>query len=238
MSDFENCRRPGAETRRRWTVKNLTARDLRLERGDGVVWVVPAFGCRAIDHDPRQELALDGPEAAGELEVIEPPEEKPAKYYTLYLYVWLVPAALACILLWGGTWAWVTAALCLLAPIPFVLVDALQRHIGTVREFMAGLPVRLVQAVTFVIVLAFCLAVPAATLYYGADLQSAVSHAVDGDASNAEYLTLVCRTMQLVLIAIAAMLPALLYYQFDRDRLSMLREKFVQQIFRLDSTLT
>ena len=34
------------------------------------------------------------------------------------------------------------------------------------------------------------------------------------------------------------MLPALLYYQFDRDRLSTLREKFVQQIFRLDDRLT
>jgi hypothetical protein len=239
MSDAENCRRSAAaDTRRTWRVKNLTARDLRLEQRDGVVWVVPAFGCRAIDRDPRTEFALERAEALGELEVIEPFRQAPAKYNALYLYVWLVPAALCSILLWGGTWGWVTAAVCLFGPIPFVLVGTLQQHIEAVREFMAGLPGRLVQAVTFVIVLAFCLAVPAATLYYGAGLQTEVRHVIDGDATDAEYLTVVCRTMQLVLIAIAAMLPALLYYQFDRDRLSTLREKFVQQIFRLDPTLT
>ena len=43
--------------------------------------------------------------------------------------------------------------------------------------------------------------------------------------------------MQLVLISVASLLPALMYYQFDRDRLSTLREKFEQQIFRLDPTM-
>ena len=41
-----------------------------------------------------------------------------------------------------------------------------------------------------------------------------------------EYLTLVCRAMQVVLISIASLLPALLYYQFDRDeRLARCAEK-------------
>jgi hypothetical protein len=40
-----------------------------------------------------------------------------------------------------------------------------------------------------------------------------------------------------VLIAVASMLPALLYYQFDRDRLSTLRERFEHQIFRLDRNM-
>ena len=64
-----------------------------------------------------------------------------------------------------------------------------------------------------------------------------VSAVADGRGTPADYLTLVCRSMQLVLIAILSLLPALLYYQFDRDRPSTLREKFVQQIFRLDSRL-
>jgi hypothetical protein len=247
MSDAENCRRAAvADHGRTWRIKNLTARDLRLERADGVVWVVPAFGCRAIDRDPRAEFALlNKAEALGELEVLEPAQPATTTHHVLYLYVLLVPVALCAILLWGGISGWVIAAVCLVAPIPcrvgrisFVLVNTLQPHIEAVREFLAGLPARLLQAAMFVVVLTFCLAVPAATLYYGAGMQTEVRHVIDGDATDAEYLTVVCRTMQLVLIAIAAMLPALLYYQFDRDRLSTLREKFVQQIFRLDSTLT
>ena len=98
-------------------------------------------------------------------------------------------------------------------------------------------PASALQALAFLVVLTFCLAVPAATLYYGANLKPVVSAITDGDATSVDYLTLVCRTMQLVLISIAALLPALLYYQFDRDRLSTLREKFEQQIFRLDRTM-
>ena len=96
----------------------------------------------------------------------------------------------------------------------------------------------MLQAVTFLIVVAFCLAVPAVTIYYGANLEPVVSAILDGKGTSADYLTVVCRSMQLVLIAIVSVLPALLYYQFDRDRMSTLREKFVQQIFRLDPRLT
>ena len=93
------------------------------------------------------------------------------------------------------------------------------------------------QVLTFLLVLTFCLLVPAVTLYYGANVKAVVSDITDGNATTVDYLTLVCRTMQLVLISVASLLPALMFYQFDRDRLSTLREKFEQQIFRLDRTM-
>ena len=45
------------------------------------------------------------------------------------------------------------------------------------------------------------------------------------------------RALQLVFIFSASLLPALLYYLFDRQQLGTLRQKFEQQIFRLDPNI-
>jgi hypothetical protein len=47
-------------------------------------------------------------------------------------------------------------------------------------------------------------------------------------------LALLGRALQLIFIATASLLPALLYFLFDRQQLGTLRERFEQQIFRLD----
>ena len=171
--------------------------------------------------------------------MIEPPTPKtPANPVILASYVYLLPGALAAAVFLDGTWMWVITISALVVPAAAYLLQRLargqsERLWGVAR----GLPAWSLQAVTFLIVLTFCLAVPAVTLYYGANLEPVVSAVADGRGTPADYLTLVCRSMQLVLIAILSLLPALLYYQFDRDRMSTLREKFVQQIFRLDSRL-
>lgn len=50
-------------------------------------------------------------------------------------------------------------------------------------------------------------------------------------------LPLLGRLLQLGFIGVAAMLPALLYYLFDRQQLGTLRERFERQIFDLDPTV-
>ena len=47
-------------------------------------------------------------------------------------------------------------------------------------------------------------------------------------------LSLLGRAIQVGFISIACMIPGLLYFLFDRQRLSTLRDRFEQQIFRLD----
>jgi hypothetical protein len=44
--------------------------------------------------------------------------------------------------------------------------------------------------------------------------------------------------MQLVFVAIAALLPALLFFLFDREHLQTLRQRFVRQILRFDPTVS
>ncbi|HYI15237.1 MAG TPA: hypothetical protein VEX37_07600, partial [Thermomicrobiales bacterium] len=51
-------------------------------------------------------------------------------------------------------------------------------------------------------------------------------------------LTEMTRLLQVVFISLACMVPGLLFFLFDRQRLSTLRERFEQQIFRLDPNVT
>jgi hypothetical protein len=217
---------------RTWTVRNLTARRLRLRRRDGTVWVLPPHGSRTMPRNPRIELDLGKEEGRQEIEVTRVLPPTPVDYSSLSLWLFLVPLAYGLGTL-EGMWGWIAGVILILLPPAWVVGKAAKRP-GNLKDFRADLAAWARQAFAFLIVVLFCLAVPAVTLYYGADLEPVVSDIVDGNATRADYLTVVCRTMQLVLIAIAALLPALLYYQFDRDRLSTLRERFEHQIFRLD----
>jgi hypothetical protein len=49
--------------------------------------------------------------------------------------------------------------------------------------------------------------------------------------------SVVARCIQLLFIATASLLPALMFFVFDRERLGTLRERFVHQVFRLDPEL-
>ena len=54
------------------------------------------------------------------------------------------------------------------------------------------------------------------------------------DLGSGNPLTELARMLQVVFIALACMVPGLLFFLFDRQRLSTLRARFEQQIFRLD----
>lgn len=215
-----------------WTMRNLTAKPLELQ-GRDAVWVLPAHGRRTMGHSPRVEFDLRCEEGRGEVEVTEEPTPTRVDYSPLALWVILIPAAAGAGSQQGKWGGWIGGAIAFALPL-FLVFGAAAKRMDRLRGFLAELPAWVLQAVTFLIVLTFCVAVPAVTLYYGANLGPVVWDVIDGNATRTDYLTVVCRTMQLVLISIAALLPALLYYQFDRDRLSTLRERFERQIFRLD----
>jgi hypothetical protein len=51
-------------------------------------------------------------------------------------------------------------------------------------------------------------------------------------------LVIVGRLLQIVLIGLLAVLPALMYLQFDREKMTTLVDRWLHNIFRLDATLT
>ena len=87
------------------------------------------------------------------------------------------------------------------------------------------------------VVLAVGIAAPAAAVYFGGDVNSTVDRLRASGGDELVYLTLIGRILQAVLIAIAALLPALLYFLFDRMKVETLRGNFVSDIFRFDPTV-
>jgi hypothetical protein len=88
--------------------------------------------------------------------------------------------------------------------------------------------------------IAIGLLVPGAVILFTAELLDVIDvirTADSGTDLHAETLTLVGRGLQLVFIAIVSLLPALLFFLFDREQLGTLRQRFMRQIVRFDGTL-
>jgi hypothetical protein len=82
------------------------------------------------------------------------------------------------------------------------------------------------------------LILPAVAMFYGTEVHRIVTiqgtHRVSVVNSADTATVLTGRALQLVVIAVGALLPALMYFQFDRDKLSSLRSRWLRQVFRLD----
>ena len=82
----------------------------------------------------------------------------------------------------------------------------------------------LAQALTLLLVLAISVFLPMAVVLQFADEEISELTGVD----------VFVRVTQVAIISLAAMLPGLLFFFFDRQKLSTLRNRFERQIFRLD----
>ena len=98
-----------------------------------------------------------------------------------------------------------------------------------VASFGSSTVARLVgQLVMLSLVVVISIGVPALVLWrYGLD-----------DLETGNPLSELARMLLVVFIALACMVPGLLFFLFDRQRLSTLRARFEQQIFRLDPRVT
>ena len=98
------------------------------------------------------------------------------------------------------------------------------------------------QGLIVVILVAIAVAAPALAIYYGTELSSVIifqawNHPRLVPGAHSQYLV-VARVLQLALLILVALIPALMYFQFDRERLSTLVDRWLHAIFRLDPSLT
>ena len=92
---------------------------------------------------------------------------------------------------------------------------------------------------TMVAVVAVGVLMPAVVLYLATDLNKVISIWPDGFRVDADQpLVIIGRLMQLIFITVATLLPALMYFQFDAERLGTLRDRWIQNVFRLDPTVS
>jgi hypothetical protein len=128
-----------------------------------------------------------------------------------------------------GRWYWIGAAVLLLVTAFAAWRAAESGAVGRWLSLTAAL----------VAVLAAGIGLPATVIWFGANIPDALDIAVNGSGNEQEraILTVLGRGLQLLFIAVVALLPGLLYFLFDRARLATLRERFTRQVFRLDRTL-
>jgi hypothetical protein len=134
--------------------------------------------------------------------------------------------------LWGlfvGTspWYWTVLAVVLAA-------------IAVVRLRDADVGVRVVQTVYLLIVVVVGIGMPVLAVWAGGNIDDRWNDAFSGSTPEQQdfgVLMLLGRSIQTVFIIVVTLLPGLLYFLFDRYRLSTLREEFTKQIFRLDTSV-
>ena len=117
-----------------------------------------------------------------------------------------------------------------LAAVIFVVAE--QKGATVVRRWTA-------QLAALLIVLVVGIALPGSAIYFSAGVDELVQRAyVDGTLSTERLdLTLLGRGLQLLFLVAVSLLPALLYFLFDRQQLGTLREQFERHMFRLDPSI-
>jgi hypothetical protein len=224
-----------------WDVRNLTADPIELTGPDQLTHVVPAFGSLKLHEEPTKFQEVDERVARNELELTPNiSSRQTALLVVLGLEFWVVPLFVVAALIWGSrTWWLIGIAVLVATPLLFALMGR-ERSREIALEALQSAPRRALNLVSLLLVVIFAVVVPAVTIYLGADLYDVVERARTGPLTDGgtDDLTLLARGMQLLFIAAASMLPGLLYFQFDRERLGTIWEKFTRHMFRLDPSVT
>ena len=100
-----------------------------------------------------------------------------------------------------------------------------------------GDPILLPLIVSLLLVLTIGVIGPAAAVYFGGDVHEAVDQ-VRAEEDELAFLTLIGRGLQWTFIVVASILPALLFFLFDRVKLVTLRQTFERNMFRFDPTVS
>lgn len=118
----------------------------------------------------------------------------------------------------------------------FGLLLAVAAVVGLTGEHLG---VRAVQAIYLAVILVVGVGMPMAAIWAGGNIDHVWHTALHGQGADQDRatLTLLGRGIQTVFIVVVTLLPGLLYFLFDRYRLSTLEEEFTRQIFRLDQTV-
>jgi hypothetical protein len=91
------------------------------------------------------------------------------------------------------------------------------------------------QQLNLLLSLLIGIVLPGAAIFFGTNILDLIDEIrTKGINEHEAQLTLIGRVMQLVFIATASLLPALLFFLFDREHLATLRSRFLRQIMRFD----
>jgi hypothetical protein len=215
-----NPAQSGAQAKTTW-VRNCTPDHLRLHVG-GTLLVFAPLQRRRLDVDVTRDL-----EPLVQQGVLDRSKSTSDANDQVARLIEALPTVLAFLfvgaLMLNG---WLGAG-------ALIAFGALALVLITVAVLVAGFGsstvARLVgQMVMLSLVVVISIGVPALVVWrYGLD-----------DLGTDNQFSELARMLQVIFIALACMVPGLLFFLFDRQRLSTLRDRFEQQIFRLDPRVT
>ena len=229
----------------RHTVSNELNRKIVIEARDGSRLALAPFEERPVDENEISRFDLR--HWTDEIRVLDQPEaDKPIAAFlvAIGIGVWFA-IAWAIVGAFVGSPTWWIIGWAVLGGIVVVsgAVDLLrsrgqsdERVLGAV--FLSWLRSWGGQQLNLLLSLLIVL-LPATAIFFAADSLSLIDTIRDGGVRNghAVVLTLIGRIMQVVFVATASFLPALLFFTFDREHLATLRTRFLRQIIRFDPTV-
>jgi len=210
---------PSRRTARR-TIQNCTPKRLSIHGDGGVVLsLAPLERGREVDNEVLATFALQPLELRSLIRVRDITAEN--RFETV---LGLLPTLGFLFLIVGWTLSETIPHFWAIGTAVFAAVFLIALFVAARGARSAGQSA--VQFMSLMLASVTAVAIPASIIY----LFGGGSAAFEGDRS----LLTLGRGLQFLLITTAALLPALLYYLFDRQQLATLRDRFEQQIFRFD----
>jgi hypothetical protein len=148
----------------------------------------------------------------------------------LSLWFWAVYGVVGVFV--GDRSYWLVGALITLGVMVVALLIDLTRKAHARRQNLFGAILDWsLQQLNLVVVLIVAVGVPAATLFFGANIDDAF----ESDDASSPFI--VARALQLLFIATVSFLPVGLFFLFDREQVGKLRDEFVRNVMRFDPSL-
>ena len=222
-----------------WVLRNQTPLRLRIERAEGRFDLAPLQQVRL--HDDPASWGAGAAQARTErvLTWQHAPVRSSRERYAAWLVAlgWVTTAALVvCVVL--ERWPLAALATGVLVAVVWSVGRLVAGDDTDALEFLSEVIVRTAQALLLLIVLVVGLALPGAALVFGTEVAQLLDIVGwDVTAHHEAQQLLAARGIQFVLIGVLTLLPALLYFQFDREKVETLLDRWLHHIFRFDPTL-
>jgi hypothetical protein len=108
-------------------------------------------------------------------------------------------------------------------------------------DLLRDLAISVTQGMVAVLLIVIAIGTPALAVYYGTDLSEVVKlsswNRIELPSGSDKQYIVVARCLQLVLLILMSVLPALMFFQFDREKLTTMVDRWMHAIFRLDPSL-
>jgi hypothetical protein len=211
-------------------IHNQTARRIGVAfKEDEGLFVLPPFGKRTVTPEEAERLDYEPWKRQNLVSVDDEREKRQEDTYLTALgcLVWVfllgIPLGLLVPVLRGSLWYW--GAFVGIVVI-VILVTASWGKWRLVGQWIG-------QSFSLILILAIGVGLPALVIYFFGGGQALLAPGQWREHP----LALLGRGLQLIFIAVTSLLPALLYFLFDRQRLGTLRESFFHSIILLDPTV-